>query len=371
MFENEKSEDYWKAIAEDMGEELGVDTREGSVYMDTQAGHILRITKFYGDLEQLFSMYSVETTYGDVLTEMAAKDGIERTAASPSYWTAVFDGTTPETGTVFLCGDYYFTYEAVGDELYLLVAEVAGEETNNLIPGSPLIPMTNIEGLNSATLGELYTRGIDEESDNALRARWREAKAGPAENGNKTHYKKWCEEVAGVGRARILPLWGGENTVKAVLFATDGFNVTPNLVAQVQEYVDPIADGFKVTVDGIEYTFGDGMGEGVANMGAHFLAVSATPVNLTISATLSLKDGYTIEQATQAAREAFISYLKELALGTADDTNEVVRISRIGSILAGLEAVLDYDDLTLNGEEENLVVDSNSVAVLSEVVFNA
>lgn len=371
MFENEMSEDYWKAIAEEMGEDLGVDVREGSVYMDTQAGHILRITKFYGDLAQLFSMYSVETTYGDVLTEMAERDGISRTAASPSYWTAVFDGTTPDVGSRFLCGEYYFTYEAVDDELYLLVAEIPGDETNNFTPGTPLIPMTTIEGLNSATLGTLYTRGIDEESDDALRTRWREAKAGPAENGNKAHYKKWCEEVAGVGRARILPLWAGENTVKAVLFATDGFNVTPTLVAQVQNYIDPIVDGFEVEVDGVTYTFGDGMGEGVANMGAHFLAVSATPVNLTISATLSLKDGYTIEQATQAATAAFTAYLKELALGTADDTNEIVRISRIGSILTGLDAVLDYDDLTLNGHEANLVVDSNSVAVLAGVVFSA
>ena len=76
MYENEQSEDYWKAIAEDMGEALNVDTREGSVYMDAAAGHILRITKFYNDLTQLQTMYSVNTTYGDILTEAAARDGI-------------------------------------------------------------------------------------------------------------------------------------------------------------------------------------------------------------------------------------------------------------------------------------------------------
>lgn len=371
MFENEMNEDYWKAIAEDMGEELGVDTREGSVYMDTQAGHILRITKFYGDLAQLYGMYSVETTYGDVLTEMASRDGISRIPASPSYWTATFDGTTPDVGTRFLCGEYYFTYEAIDDELFLLVSEIPGDETNNLTPGSPLIPMTNIEGLNSAALGTLYTRGVDEESDENLRTRWKEAKAGPAENGNKAHYKKWCEEVAGVGRARILPLWGGQNTVKAVLFSSDGFDVTDTLVERVQNYIDPIVDGFEVEVEGVTYTFGDGMGEGVANMGAHFLAVSATPVNLTVTATISVKTGYTIEQATNAATEAITAYLKGLALGTSEENNEIVRISQIGSILTGLEAILDYEDLKLNGSTSNLVVDSNSVAVLEEVVFNA
>lgn len=371
MFDQEKSEDYWKAIAEDMGEQLGVDTREGSVYMDTQAGHILRICKLYWDLSNLYMMYSVNTTYGDVLTEMAAKDGINRIPASPSYWNAVFVGTTPDVGTKFLCGDYYLTYTAVDDELYLLVADIPGDDTNSLVPGAQLIPMTEVEGLTSAKLGTLYTSGVDAESDDALRTRWREAKAGPAENGNKAHYKKWCEEVAGVGRARILPLWGGENTVKAVLFGSDGSTVTSTLVKKVQDYVDPIVDGFDVEVEGVTYTFGDGMGEGVANMGAHFLAVSATAVNVTVSATISVKSGYTLEQATVAATEAITEYLKELALGTSDDNQEIVRISQVGSLLTGLEEILDYEQLQLNGSASNLTVDSDSVAVLSGVVFNA
>jgi len=370
MYELEQSEDYWKAIAEEMGEALGVDTREGSVYMDAAAGHILRITKFYNDLTQLHSMYSVDTTYGDILTEAAARDGINRMPATPSYWNAVFDGTTPPTGTVFMCGDYYFTWQNVGD-ITLLVAQIAGAETNDLVPGAQLVPMVNIEGLNSATLGSMYEAGADEESDDALRTRWREAKAGPAENGNKAHYKKWCEEVPGIGRARILPLWGGENTVKAVLFGTDGFNINSTLVKTVQDYVDPIVDGFDVVVDGVTYTFGDGMGEGVANMGAHFLAVSSVPFNLTVSATLSLNEGYTIEQATASATAAITAYLKNLALNTADESNEVVRISMIGSILTELDEVLDYDDLQINNQTSNITIASDSVGVLAGVIFNA
>ena len=370
MYENEQSEDYWKAIAEDMGEALNVDTREGSVYMDAAAGHILRITKFYNDLTQLQTMYSVNTTYGDILTEAAARDGINRHPATPSYWNGVFVGTTPPNGTVFLCGEYYLTWQAVGDTT-LLVAQISGAETNDLVPGAQLIPMENIEGLTSATLGSLVTAGVDEESDDALRTRWREAKAGPAENGNKSHYKKWCEEVQGIGRARILPLWGGENTVKAVLFAADGFTVTDTLVEEVQEYVDPIVDGYEVEVEGTTYTFGDGMGEGVANMGAHFLAVSAEACNLTVSATITLKGGCTMEQAENAATEAITAYLKDLALNTSEDSQEVVRISMIGSILTGLEEILDYENLKLNGGTQNITVDSDSVAVLSGVVFSA
>lgn len=36
MFTEEMDEEFWSDLAEDMGEELGVDVREGSVFMDMQ-----------------------------------------------------------------------------------------------------------------------------------------------------------------------------------------------------------------------------------------------------------------------------------------------------------------------------------------------
>lgn len=371
MYEDEISEEYWTRLAEEMGEELGVDTREGSVYMDTQAGHILRVCKFFNDLNSVTDMFAIDTCSGDILTEKAAMDGIYRDSATPAYWTAEFVGSEPESGAVFMCGDYYLVWQAVDDK-YLLVSQESGTGANSLEPGASLIPMENIDGLESATLGTLVTPGVNEEDDETLRTRWQTAKSGPAENGNKQHYKTWCESVTGIGRARILPLWGGENTVKAVLFSSDGFNVSDELVAKVQEYIDPIEDGYEVEVDGVTYTFGDGMGEGVANLGAHFLAVSAGPVYLKIEATITLKSGYTTEQAIQSAKEGITEYLKALALGSDDDTEEIVRISSIGSIINNLDAVLDYDynTLLLNGRNTNITVDLDHVAVLSEVVLN-
>lgn len=372
MYENEITEEYWEQIAREMGEELGVDTREGSVYMDTQAGHILRVSKFYNDLNSVFNMFAVDTCVGDILTENAARDGIYREMATSSYWTAIFEGAKPEPGAVFMCEGYYFTWTNIDNEYYL-VANISGSETNKLRSGSTLIPMENIDSLVSATLGTLVIPGINQESDDKLRERWRTVKSGPAGNGNKQHYKTWCESIAGIGRARILPLWGGENTVKAVLFSSDGFNVSSELVAKVQDYIDPIESGYVVMVDGTEYVFGDGVGEGIANLGAHFLAVSAETVYLTITASVTIKDGYTMENAKNHAREQIIAYLKKLALETSDNSNEVVRISSIGSIISDLDEVLDYDyhTLKINGAGENITVDLNSVAVLSEVVFNA
>ena len=370
MFEEEKTEEYWMDLAEDLGEGLGVDTREGSVYMDMASGHCIRIAKFYNDLDMLSGMLADDTAAGDILTEKAARDNVERIAASPSYWTGIFEGTVPEEGSIFLCGEYRFIWQRVKDNFFL-VSELPGTDTNMLKTGSELIPEDTIDGLESAILGELVEMGKAEESDEALRARWKAEKRTPSRNGNMSHYKIWCEEVEGVGRARILPLWGGNLTVKAVLLSDTGKNVSEDIVKAVQRYVDPIEKGYPVIVDGKTYVFGDGWGEGAANLGAHFLAESAIPIELVITAVVDLVEGYTLSDIKTAATEKIVSYLSRIALQSQDNARTVIRISTIGSIIAELEGVLDYDydSLHINGEAENIMADISSVAVLSEVEF--
>lgn len=371
LYEDETDEEYWLDEAREQGEAIGVDTREGSVYMDTQTGHCLRIAKFYTDLNSVADMLAVDTCMGEILTEKASMDGINRYEASPSCWSAVFEGTVPEFGSEFMCGDYYFLWREV-DGIGYLVSEISGTETNNLISGTELIPMDSILGLESAVLGELLIEGEDEESDDALRERWIAQKTAPAENGNLPQYKAWCEQVGGIGRAKIYPLWGGPLTVMAVLFGSSGGLVSDELVKKVQDYIDPIQKGYLKEVNGIEYIFGDGLGEGAAGIGVHFLAMSASPMELIISADVTLEDGYNLETVVNDASLQIKSYLSTLTLKSADDASVIVRISSIGAIISELEGVIDYeyDSLTINGETSNIHIDDTDVAVLSEVIFN-
>jgi len=92
----EFTEDYFMDQARALGEEYGVDTRQGSLFMDAATGHCIRIAKFMNDLSTAFEMLAVDTCIGDVLTEKAAQDGIYRQSATPSYYEVSFTGTTPE-----------------------------------------------------------------------------------------------------------------------------------------------------------------------------------------------------------------------------------------------------------------------------------
>ena len=372
MFEDEMDEEYWSDLAEDMGEELGVDVREGSVFMDMQMGHCMRIAKLYGDLSLLHEMIMPDTASGEFLTEYAALDNVYRIAATSSYWSVQFEGVIPEIGTEFMCDDTYLTLTYV-DGVLCLVANEPGERSNALLPGSDLIPVDNIDDLESATLGELIVPGMEEESDESLRTRWQSSKINPETNSNVPQLKLLCKQCEGIGRVKILPLWGGENTVKAVLLSKLGQNVSDEVVAEVQRYIDPIENGYEVIVDGETYIFGDGLGEGAVNIGLHFLAASAKPVYLTITATVDLKEGYTRDQVVDAATGKITAYLANIALEAPDKNFTIVRISSIGSIFMALPGVLDYDydSLTINGSTENIEIDQESVAILAEVVLNA
>lgn len=368
MFE-QYTEEYFLEQARAMGEALGVDTRQGSVYMDAAAGHCLRAAKFMNDLSMVFEMLAVDTCSGDILEEKAAQDGIIRHPSTPSYWNVIFEGTVPDSGTRFFCKDHYFSLVKL-DEKLLLEAEVNGTETNTLVPGETVIPVYNIDGLLSCTLGELYSPGADAESDENLRQRWQEKKSNPAENGNKAHFKSWCESIAGVGRAHIIPLFGGENTVRAVLYATNGETPAESILEAVQEYIDPIVDGYEVEVDGVKYIFGDGLGEGVANIGAHFLASAPDELMLTVSFEADLKNGFSQTQAQEEVMGKVKEYISNLVLN--GDEAITIRLSNIGSIISNSESIVDYTPSTLmiNGSTENVIVGVTQVPIIREVVIS-
>lgn len=372
MFE-EFTQDYFISQAKALGDELGVDTRTGSVYMDMATGHCIRAAFFFANLSELFNMFALDTCYADVLDDKAAEWGLTRHPAMPAVFNAVFTGTQPNPGDRFFAEDseYYFKVIEEDDTLYL-EAETEGAECNTLSAGTPITPVDDIDGLESAFLGEIASMGADEETDDAFRTRLREKIAGPAENGNRQHYKTWCESVDGVGRARIIPLFAGENTVRAILYSPEGLPCTQDVVDEVQDYIDPITQNYEFEdADHNTYICGDGFGDGVANLGAHFLASSAVATNITVTFSVTLSSGATLEECEAAATEAISDYFQTLVMESDENAGITVRISTIGAMISDLTQVIDYSDLELNGSASNITLDIDGVPVLEEVVVSA
>lgn len=338
-----------------------IDTRQGSIYYDAVAGAATIIARTYADLNITAQIIYIDSTGGEYLDKKASEHGMTRNAATKAVYAFSYDGTTPTVGSRFYYDGFYFVLESRNNTL-VLVADAAGEASNHIESGTPAIPVNPISGLNTATFGMIQVYGEDIESDDDFRERLRRKISGPTENGNKAHYKAWCEEVDGVGTARIFPLWNGPNTVKAVLITPEGTPASDSVVAAVQEYVDPN---------------GDGLGEGVANIGAHFTAAKAGEYYIHVLLTgVILKSGFTMEQATAEVRTAVAAYLKECNLESKGDSPIRIYVSKITSLVYTLESIDSFSGLSLNSQSASTVtayetVTADKVAVIGTVELDA
>ena len=315
-----------------------IDTRQGSIFYDAVSGILLKVAKLYTDLDLIVEMCSVATAADEALDMRAGEYGVYRLAATRAKYLVEFEGKMPKIGERFYTdGQYFVLQQDIKAGVYYLEAEVAGSAGNDIYSGTAAVPVNNIEGLEAATFGPLY--GSDAENDDSLRLRVQEKIAGPAANGNRQHYKTWCESIDGVGRARIFPLWRGPNTVKAVLIDGEGKPCGPLKVAEVQEYIDPAT------------------------------AAGATPLLVNISFAAELATGATNEAAKLEAAAAVEAYFKQLVLETPEAVEVVVRISAVGAILSGLQSIVDYRELQLNGATVNILPGDDNVPILGEVIL--
>lgn len=150
--------------------------------------------------------------------EKMMERGLTRNPANPTpatYYVS-FVGMVPEMDSKMSVDDYFFTLSSDSEGRYILISEDMGTDMNNLVSGTKVIPELDVDGLISATLGELAIPAIDAESDDSARERLINRISGPDENGNKSQVRTWCESVEGVGAARIIPLWKGPYTVVAL-----------------------------------------------------------------------------------------------------------------------------------------------------------
>jgi uncharacterized phage protein gp47/JayE len=349
----------------------GIDTRPGSIYYDAISGILMKVARLYTDLDLVFQLMQIDSATGEYLDLRASEYGIYRQAATAAQYNVSFEGVTPDIGERFFSDGLYFRLrEADNGELYL-EAEETGIGGNDIFDGTAAVPVNNIAGLTSATFTGIREYGTDDEDDESLRQRVKEKIAGPAENGNKQHYKTWCESIEGVGLARITPLWNGPNTVKAILISPLGLPCSARIVEEVQTYIDPATKGYTTVVDGRTYVVGDGLGEGIANLGAHFTAAAADELKINITLDVELASGTTADSASEAVQTAVAEYFKDLVLSTTVASDLVVRYTAVGAIISSLSMILDYHNLQINGGTDNVHLGEDDVPVLGEVVLNA
>lgn len=326
------------------------DKSVGSVIYESLAAAAVEMAKMGVDLDTAKEKLSIENLSGEELAQRIK----ERTGITRKEATRAIDSVTlVGTGTIHI-GDLFETpggvqFRATESKSITLTGNVsieavlAGNGGNVPANTITLFPVT-LAGFTDVTNAAPTHDGFEAESDADLLQRYYDRVKTPATSGNKSHYVNWAKEVSGVGLAKVVPLWNGDNTVKIVIIDQNRQPASPELVQSVQNYIDP----------GIT-----GLGNGAAPIGAFATVVSAAGVNINVSVTVILSAGYTLSQAEGNIIAALTNYLKDVAF-----VESIVSFAKVGAAILDSDGVEDYSGLTVNGGAANIVIGNEQVAVL-------
>lgn len=318
------------------------DKSEGSFIYDDLKAVDIELDKQDTKISAAIEKIAVKNLGGDELTLIVwERTGLDRKLATKANGPVTITGTN---GTVIPLGFKvasdtlnYTTTETktitTGSININVECDTAGSIGNVPIGAIKFFPVT-LSGLTSVTNSSAFTNGFDEETDDSLKSRYYEHIQKPSTSGNKYHYIEWAKEVVGVGNARVIPLWNGNGTVKVVIIDSNNLPADSSVVTSCQSYIDiqkPI--------------------------GANVTVVSATGININVTANISLLDNYSKASVDTSITANIVAYLKEIAF-----VEDYVSYAKIGSIILATEGVRDYNSLLINSATANISIGNTEVA---------
>lgn len=316
-----------------------MDKREGSVIYDALAPAAAELQIMYIELDNILNETFGDTAPRAYLIRRAAERGITPYPASAAVIQAVSVPSTVEIpiGNRFSIGDYnYFVTEKVSAGVYKMECETAGTDGNDI--SGAVIPIDYVDGLESITATALLIPGEDEEDTEDFRKRYLSSTEAKAYGGNRTDYIEKTNSISGVGSTKVTRAWNGGGTVKLTILDAQYGKASNDLIARVQNIIDPDSSG-------------DGLG--VAPIDHQVTVDTVTEVTINIETSITFAEGYTFDSQKQLIKDAINDYLYELRKEWADNDTLTVRISKIDNKILSVTGVIDVTGTELNGEASN------------------
>lgn len=323
-----------------------VDKREGSIIYDALAPCAAELAQMYVELEQALNESFADTASREFLVRRAAERGLAPYPATKAVLSARFVGADVPIGSRFSLGGLNYAVTAQD----VVTCETAGAEGNKHF--GRMLPIDYIEGLESAEITALLIPAEDDEDTEAFRRRYLDGLNSAAFGGNVTDYKEKVNALDGVGGVKVYPVWNGGGTVKLVIIDSDFRAPSAELIAAVQQTIDPTQDG---------------QGIGIAPIGHTVTVAGALNRAIDIAADITWQDGWSFADAKPYIEAAVDGYFAELAAAWADSLALIVRISQIETRILGCEGVLDIADMTLNGQAKNLQLGADEIPKRGEI----
>lgn len=338
-----------------------LDKREGSIIYDALAPACYELAEYYMELKKILENTFASTAGNEYLDLRAAEQGLERYAASYAVKRGDFLTSSGNPAVIPIGSRFsvisdtlninYIVTEAYLDEFgavvpgaYRMTCEEIGTQGNSYT--GPLIPITYIQSLKTATLSDLLVPARDEETDDELRDRYFLTVNDKPFGGNLAQYDEELKGIDGVGEVQIYPVWDGGGSVKLSVIDAEYNIITNDFINTLQNMIDPTPQG---------------TGLGLAPIGHTITVTTPTEKTIDITATIVLESGYTLGQVTPLIEEAIENYLLGLReiWGVSDDLNNyalAVYIARINAAVLGVAGIANITGTTINGLASDLIL---------------
>ena len=371
-----------EAIQKEMLDQVdpGMDTREGSMIQTAIGPVAWYLEGVYMILKQIQDNAYPATAVGDSLDKIVQTRGLTRKLATAAVRKGTFNSVVPsgsEFKTIIGADSQVFvTREKLSESgmeyVYAMQCKNAGTSGNNY--SGNLIPITPVEGLTSAVLGDIIIAGTEEETDEALRSRFYDTFDVAAFGGNISSYKNEILSIEGVGAVQVYPAWNGGGTVLCSILGDDLRPALPATVKKVQDLICPAEDGgSNPSADGY----------GIAPIGAAVTITTGTALTLNITCDIDFVETMLngVETYKDQIRQKIQEYLDTLCKTWGDPMKAhkityavTVYSSRIIYAILTIQDVVNVSNVKINGASGDLKLTETAalqqVPVLGTVVIN-
>lgn len=217
--------------------------------------------------------------------------------------------------------------ETKGVAMVMASAANAGK-SGNVAAETIKLQVTPLKGVSKVINDVAATGGADQEDNESLRQRIvdYDRSLGVSFVGSDSDYKRWAEEVPGVGSATIIPAQDDTGLVTIVLVDPDGKPATEALCAEVYNYI--MRD--------------DDRQQRQAPINAQLKVKPPETMSITIEATIKIEAEYSLD----GVKAAFMKRLIEYLMRCPEDRE--VRYHEIGKLLL-TDGIIDYSELKVVG----------------------
>lgn len=343
MFENQTYENIRQRILDNIN--IDIDKREGSFLSNMVSALAEELAKAYINMSDILSLGFIEDTFDAYLDKRVSEFGVYRKEGTKSVGEIKVEGkegATIENGTLVKANDLYFTVlndiELPNDNILYVEANEVGYKYN-LLANTEFELVEKNDKVTKLVNETDFSKGVDVESDEDLRKRFVKVVNNPSTSGNKAHYEEWALEVDGVGRAIVYPLWNGNGTVKVMIVGNDNKSVSEDIINNCKLHIEenmPIGCQLTVTTPSL--------------------------LNVSIKASIELKEGYDIEDVKLDFEASLNEYLKDV-------TTELT-YSKVYGLLANHLGIEDITSLLINDNNINISIAEDKIISISEVLLS-